>query len=116
MPATYQLLVPLIAILFLSYTVAQHVKGRNALSELIFWSLFWVFVVLLALFPDQITDRLAKWLGIKSNINALIFLALGVLFFLQFRLYFLLKRQNHTITALIRKLALKDEPKEDDPS
>lgn len=115
MPATYQIIVPLIAVIFLGYTVAQHIKGRNALSELIFWGIFWMFVVLLALFPDQITDRLAKWLGIKSNINALIFLALGVLFFLQFRLYFLLKRQNHTITELVRKIALKDEQK-DDPS
>lgn len=113
MPATYQVLVPLIAVLFLSYTIAQHLKGRNALHELIFWILFWLGIVLLALFPDQITDRLAKWLGIKSNINAIIFLALGALFFLQFRLYFLLKRQNHTITTLIREYALKEEKEKD---
>lgn len=113
MPTTYQILVPLIALLFLGYTVTQHLRGRHTLGELIFWGLFWIVVVAVALFPDVITDRLAKWLGIKSNVNALIFLALGVLFFLQFRLYFLLKRQNHIITDLVRKVALKEKEKEE---
>lgn len=107
--AVYQYIVPIIALLFLLYTVAQHVKGRNTVAELLFWVVFWGFTSLLALFPDAITDRLAKWLGIKSNINAVLFLGLGILFFIQFRLFFLIKKQNHTITELARKIALQEK-------
>jgi hypothetical protein len=107
--------VPAIAFLFLFYTALQHVKGRNTVAELLFWVLFWTFTSLLAIFPDAITDRLAKWLGIKSNINAILFLGLGILFFIQFRLFFLLKKQNHTITELARKIALQNKDTNQEP-
>lgn len=108
---SYQILVPIIALCFLAYTIAQFVKGRNTLLELVFWGIFWLSTVAVAIFPDFITERLARWMGVKDNVNAIIFLAIGILFFLQFRLYFLLKRQHMQLTDLVRKLALK----EDDP-
>ncbi len=110
---TYQILVPIVALAFWAYTIFQFIKGRSSIVELLFWSLFWLLTIALALFPDSITDRLARWLGMKSNINALVFLALGILFFLQFRLYFLVKRQNSIISELVRKLALKEDEKDE---
>jgi hypothetical protein len=107
----YKILVPLIAIIFLVFTVVSHVKGKNTLMELIFWIFFWGFTIFLAFFPDFMTKQLAKFLGIKSNVNAIVFLAIGILFFLHIRLYFILKRQNQIITDLIRKLAI--DKKED---
>ncbi len=110
---TYQILVPLVSLAFWAYTIFQFIKGRASMAELLFWSLFWLLTIALALFPDAITDRLAHWLGIKSNINALLFLSIGILFFLQFRLYFIIKRQNAVISELVRKLALEDDAKKD---
>lgn len=111
---TYQILVPLIALLFLGVSIAQHVKGKNTITELLFWIAFWLLVIVLALFPDFVTGYLARLLGIKSNVNAIIFLAIGILFFLQLRMYFIIKRQSMLITDLVRKIALKDGDKEQD--
>lgn len=108
----YKILVPFIAIIFLGYTLLLHIKGKNTLVELFFWILFWAFTISLAFFPDFITKNLARVLGIKSNINAILFLAIGILFFIQFRLFFILKRQNLVITELVRKIAIDGKNKE----
>lgn len=107
--AAYQILVPIIGLIFLGYSVWQHFRGRNTLTEVLGWVLFWVFVATVALFPAATTERLAKWLGFKSNVNALLVMGMGILFFFLLRLYFLLKRQNIIITRLVRELALKEE-------
>ena len=111
---TYQILVPLIALLFLGVSIAQHVRGKNTTTELLFWIVFWILVIVLALFPDFVTTYVAKLLGIKSNVNAIIFLAIGILFFLQLRMYYIIKRQSVLITDLVRKIALREEDKERD--
>lgn len=109
MPQTYQIVVPLIALVFIYIVIHQHLKGRSSIIEAVFWSGFWIMVAAVALFPDQITFFFAHLLGIESNVNAIIFLALGILFFFQFHLFFQIKKQNRTITGLVRKVALEKE-------
>jgi hypothetical protein len=104
----YQVVVPIIAIIFLAYTVIMFRRGRSSAFEMVGWMLIWGLAILLALLPDAVTNFIAKVFGIKSNINAIVFLGLGILFFLQFHLYMLVRRQNQVITDLVRKLALRD--------
>jgi len=105
----YQIVVPVIALLFLAYTVVMYLRGRSSAFEMVSWMLIWGLAILLALLPDAVTNFIADVFGIKSNVNAIIFLGLGILFFLQFHLYMLVRRQNIIITELVRKLALRDE-------
>lgn len=105
----YQIVVPLIALVFLVYTVTMFRRGRSSAFEMVGWMLIWGLIIVLALIPDAVTNFIAEALGIKSNINAIIFMAIGVLLFLQFHLYVLIRKQNATITELVRKLALKDD-------
>lgn len=104
----YQIIVPLIAGLLIYLTIRQHLKGRNTLFEMLAWCFIWLLISLVAIFPDLVTDRLARVLGIKSNVNAFIFLSLGVLFFIQYNLFMAIKRQNRIISDMVRKIALKD--------
>ena len=105
----YQILVPIIAVLFMYISIKQYMKGRNTLFETLSWCLIWLFIVAVAIVPDLITVHLARILGIKSNINAIVFLSLGVLFFLQYNLFLTIKRQNKTISDLVKKIAIENQ-------
>lgn len=102
------------ALLFLTLSIRQFLGGHISLKELVFWSAFWLFTLALSIFPDPVSHFLANFLGIKSNLNAIFFLGLGILFFIQFRLYLVIRRQNEIISDLVRKIALgEDEEREE---
>jgi hypothetical protein len=88
-------------------------KGDATPYELILGLLFWVSVSVFALFPDVISNTIAWLFGIKSNVNAIIFFCIGLIFFFQFKLYSMLRRQQRQTTELIRQIALKDKEKEE---
>ncbi len=70
---------------------------------------FWIAVSIFAIFPDFFSNLIAKIFGIKSNINAIIFFCIGILFFVIFKMYFMIKKQDKAITDLVRHIALTDE-------
>ncbi len=103
----YQILVPIISLVAIAMTVKSHTKGENTMFESFFWIVFWMGVSLIALFPDLTTNYLSKLLGIKDNVNAVIFIGLAASFFIHFRTFNIIKLQNKTITELVRKIALE---------
>jgi len=62
--------------------------------------------MVLAIIPNEISDSIARLLGFKSNINAIIFVALGLLFLFVFYLSSTIERLEAKITNLIRKQAI----------
>jgi len=72
-----------------------------------------VFISILAVFPDTITNWLAKTLDFKSNINAIIFVLIGILFLAVIILYDLYKKQQKTITTLTIELSVLMEDKDE---
>lgn len=110
----YQIIGGFGALFFLFLSIRQFLRGHIGLREIVFWSIFWLFTLLVSILPDPISNFLAQTLGIKSNLNALFFLGLGTLFFVQFRLYLTVKRQNEIISDLVRKIALKDRDEKEE--
>ena len=75
------------------------------------WVIFWLTIMLLAVVPNEISFKIADLLGFKSNVNAIIFVALGLLFLLVFYLSSTIERLENQITELVRKMALEDKEK-----
>mgnify|MGYP006267539091 CR=1 FL=1 len=109
----YQILVPLAALGFMVNLFRRFLKSRASWQEALLGGSFWLSVGVFALFPDAISNWLARLFGIKSNINAIIFFCLGLIFFFQYKLFFLLKRNQMAITELARKITLERAEKED---
>ena len=110
----FQILVPIIALLYLSGLLVQYRKSRITFYELLFGTSFWLGAALLAFFPDFFSGLIAQLFDIKSNVNGIIFFCLGILFFMQFKLFFTIRKQEKALTLLTRQLALKDLQKEED--
>lgn len=108
----FQLLVPLLAGILVWSIVSRYRSGKLTTKEAIASSLFWSGVGVFAVFPDVISNFVAELFGFKSNVNAVIFLSLGIILFMLFRLYGIIREQRKAITELTRKLAIREFEKE----
>lgn len=101
----YQWLVPLIALFFIVRIIRRYRNhGYNKVTAII-WGFFWLGIAILAIMPDFVSNYLAKFLGFKSNVTAVIFAALGVLFIINAYLSAQLNRMERQTTNLVRMLA-----------
>ncbi len=105
----YQWLVPAVALYYIVRLVRQLRHDGRLIGSTVVWIVFWLTCVLLALMPDLISDKIADLLGFKSNVNAVIFVALGLLFVFMFYLTAVVERLERQFTETIRKLALENE-------
>ncbi len=105
----YQWLVPLISVAYVTRVVIQYRKRRRLFTSTIFWVLFWSALTALAFLPNEISVPVARLLGIKSNVNAIIFVALGFMFSIVFYLSAVVEKLESQITELVRKIALDKE-------
>lgn len=71
-------------------------------------------VSILAIKPDFISENLASSLGFKSNINAVIFVALGFLFIMTYYQSSMIDLIEKQMTELVRKIALEKQREIDD--
>lgn len=80
-------------------------KSINAL-EFLFWSIIWIGVIILALFPRLFTI-LSQLIGIGRGVDILLYLGMILIFYLIFRMYIKIEGQQKEITLLVRELALR---------
>ncbi|MEO1516242.1 MAG: DUF2304 domain-containing protein [Bacteroidota bacterium] len=109
----FQIVVPLISLLFIISFVNRYRKSKTSLKEAMLSSLLWLGIGIFAIIPDLISNFIASAFGIKSNINAIIFLSLGVLLYMQFRMFSILKEQEAKLTQLTRQIALREVESQD---
>jgi len=106
----YQILVPLICLLMILKAGSHYLRKDKTLREFIAWFLFWGLIATVALYPE-LTTYLAGVLGIKSNVNAVVFTALGILSYLCFKLVVIVERSEQEITKLTRAIAVEEYKK-----
>lgn len=78
------------------------------------WLLFWVTISILAIVPDMISTNIAELLGFKSNINAVIFVALGFLYLFMFYVTAIVEKLEKQMTEVVRELALENQKLKED--
>ena len=103
----YQWLVPLLALFYIVRLVNQYKVKKRLIKGTIFWFVFWFAVSILAIIPDNISISIAKMLGIKDNVNAVIFVALGFQFLFLYYLSNTVEKLERKVTELVRKLAIE---------
>lgn len=107
----FQIIIPIVALIFIYFQWREYTKYKSGIYETILIIIFWLGVSNLALFPDFYSGIIADLFGFKSNINAVIFFALGVLFYFQLQMYKIVKKQDQQLTELTRKIALDNQKK-----
>ncbi len=101
----YQWLAPLFSIVLIFRTVRQYFTRNKGLGQAVIWIMLWIGIGIIALLPVPTTSAIASFLGFDSNVNAIIFAGLGLLYLLVFSMFSTISRQESQITELVRKLA-----------
>ena len=105
-----QQLIALLIILFFVFRLFV-LKKRDKVSanEFIFWLVFWLIASLGIIFVKDL-DRLAADLGFSaSGIQIILYAAVAVLFYMNFRLRLKLEKMDKDITKITREIAIKEK-------
>ncbi len=78
--------------------------------ELLFWSIVWVGVVVIASFPAFFT-QLSKFFGIGRGVDIVLYVGMIILFYLLFRLYVKIDAQQKEMTKIVREMAIQNAQK-----
>jgi hypothetical protein len=105
-----QLIAVVFALFALSRVILRLKDGNLSRREFVFWTFIWIFLIIVAFFPDLFTTIAIK-LGLQQGVNLLSSLAIIVLFYLIFRLYVKVENTEQQITRLVRELSLERKKK-----
>lgn len=103
----YQILIPTISFLIILKSFVRLRKGDIGSREFIFWFFLWGFFALVAVYPET-SVYIANYLGLQSNVNTLIFISIGLLFFLIFKVVSYIRSVDHKVTLVVRGEAIKN--------
>ena len=106
-----QALIVLFAVYAITRTLLRYRKGNISLGETAVWVCFWIGAGLLVMKPD-LTQKLARVLGVGRGADAVFYLGLVGLSYAFFRLYLRSRNTEQQITRLVRELALRDAERE----
>ncbi len=102
-----QILIVAFAVFAAARAVSQFRAGRLRIAMLALWLLLWAALAAIGVLP-QSASAVAAFLGVGRGVDLVMYVSLGVLFFLIFRLYVKHEEQEREITRLVREVALKD--------
>jgi small membrane protein len=99
----------LIIIFFVFRLFVLKKKEKISANEFIFWLIFWLIAASGIIFIKDL-DRLASALGFSaSGIQIILYAAVAVLFYMNFRLRLKIEKMDKDITKIVRELALKEK-------
>lgn len=109
------MIVQILVTLFVAFAASRvylRFRARDMkVGEFLFWLIIWGGIEVVAWIP-KVLDRLASQIGIGRGIDAVVYGAVVLLFYLVYRMYVKAEFIESEITSLVRKLALKEKKKE----
>ena len=94
------------AVFALSRVILRFKERAVSFRELIFWSVLWLAMILIAFLPG-ISGFIANIFGIGRGVDVLVYVSIIVLFYVLFRLYVKLDSMEQEITKLVRIVSLE---------
>lgn len=103
----YQIIVVVVAAVMLLQGLRRiflHLNGQSTL-KILARIVVWGGMIVVALFPS-ITDKIAQFIGMEGNINAVILIGFILVFVIIFRILSIIERIERDLSILTRKKAV----------
>jgi len=94
-------------LLILVIVLSRFKKKQLSLFEFISWTILWIFLGLLAIFPSLMMD-LARLLGVGRGVDVIIYIALFLIFYLIFKINIRMEKMDQDITKIVKEVALRE--------
>src|SRR3990167_791879 len=104
----YQIAVVCISLLMIFFGVEKFVRRQatQSLLKLTVRIIVWGGMATVAAFPE-VTDRIAAFIGIEGNINAVVLIGFLLIFLIIFKILSVVERIEQEISTITRRDALK---------
>jgi len=93
------------ALLVVSKSILSYRQGKESFILTVFWSITWVAIALLALYPSLLTALIGPN---RAGVGTVLGVGLIFLYFVLYRVYVKADRVERELQSLIQKLALRD--------
>ena len=97
----------IIFVLFTSSRVALRFRDKKiSLREFLFWELLWAGVLLFGIFPSWFS-HISEALGIGRVVDLFLYGGIGLIFYMQYRLYAKINSVEQDVTKITRNIAVE---------
>lgn len=101
-------LVILFIVLLIWWRLYLRFKNNElTVREFVEWFIFWLLVAGVTVVPDT-TSYLAALLGVGRGVDLVVYLALLLIFYLLFKIFLRLEKNDRQLTQVVREMALRD--------
>ncbi len=113
-----KILAVIFALIAMRRVITRYRRRGGLTLELFLWLMVFSGIGIVVFIPQK-TDAFARWLGVSSGFNALVFIAVSGLLYATYRLLSRLHTLERDLTKLVRMMALdgatRVEPKRSEP-
>jgi hypothetical protein len=102
-----QLIIDLVVVFFLVNLLLKLKQDRINLGSFIFWLIFWLATLLIINWP-QSSSYFARILGVGRGVDVIIYFSIIILFYFIFYFTLKLRKIEHEITQVVRKIAISE--------
>lgn len=100
------ILLMVLAILFLANTFYNYYKRDLNIGELILWSIIWGALLVISIVPGLISSA-GDFLGVEDGLNLIFTLSIVLLFYISFKQYQTILKLQQDVTKLVREISKK---------
>ncbi len=105
-----QILLSLLIIFALYRLIRNFLNKKISKIDFIGWLCFWLIALTIVIYPD-ITNWLARFLGIGRGADVIIYFALIIIFYFLFSFSRKLRSMEKSITDVVREISIRDKSK-----
>jgi small membrane protein len=102
-----QILIMVFALFAWSRAIIRLKNKEVSIGIFLFWSLLWISVILIALFPNVLWG-VSEIAGVGRAVDLLVYGSIIIMFYMIFRLYIVIDEKNREMTSLVREIAIRD--------
>lgn len=103
---TIQIIAALFLLFVLSRTYFRYKSNEITLKEFIFWFGFWILVGIVVILP-QTMSFLAGVLNVGRGVDVIIYIALMLLFYLNFKTQLKFEKLEQNISKIVREISFR---------
>lgn len=107
MLTSIQIVLLIFIIFFLSRVYLRYREKVISTKTALFWTTIWILAIIGVILPGT-TTKIASFFSVGRGVDAIIYIALSVLFYLVFRIYVMIEDLRREITTIVRNIALKN--------
>lgn len=106
-----KLLSIILGLMVISKTYHDFKKGQESITMFLFWTIAWIGIILVSLFPEIVDEILNFTKGQKIGAGTFFGMSIIFLFFVIYRVYIKADRIEKRLTEITREFALKENRK-----